>query len=133
MTLGFPLPDSLFIADQQYLIEKANMMHSYNSDLQAASAKFQRTIQRKFNLEELPGKLQNWYLLTYAEFITELAKKKVKLSLKEEAEWEPYFLEEAKQALALKSEIDKTDKEIDVMVYESYGLSEEEIGIVEGV
>jgi hypothetical protein len=100
--------------------------------LQTLNSRFQRTIQRKFNLEDLPGKLQNWYLLSYAEFINELAKKKVKLSLKEEAEWEAYFLEEAKQALELESEIDKTDKEIDRMVYELYGLTEEEIGIVEG-
>ena len=31
-----------------------------------------------------------------------------------------------------KAEIEKTDKEIDKMVYELYGLSEEEIKIVEG-
>ena len=71
-------------------------------------------------------------MLPYAEFITELAKKKVKLSLTEEAEWEAYFLQEAKQALAIKSEIEKTDSEIDRMVYELYGLTEEEIKIVEG-
>jgi type II restriction/modification system DNA methylase subunit YeeA len=41
-------------------------------------------------------------------------------------------LEEAKQALEIKSKIAKTDKEIDRMVYELYGLTEEEIGIVEG-
>ena len=50
----------------------------------------------------------------------------------EEAEWEVYFLQEAKQALTLKSEIDKTDTEIDRMVYELYGLTDEEIKIVEG-
>jgi len=113
----------------QYAIERTQL----TANLESLISKFQRTIQRKFNLEDLPGKLQNWYLLTYKEFIAELAKKKVKLSLKEEAEWETYFLEEAKQALELKSEIDKTDKEIDRMVYELYGLTEEEIGIVEGV
>jgi type II restriction/modification system DNA methylase subunit YeeA len=32
----------------------------------------------------------------------------------------------------LQSEINKTDKEIDQMVYELYGLTEEEIEIVEG-
>jgi len=110
----------------------ATLLISLNLALQELSQKFQRTIQRKFNLDDLPGKLQNWYLLTYKEFIAELIKKKVKLSLKEEAEWEAYFLEEVKQALALKSEIAKTDKEIDRMVYQLYGLTEEEIGIVEG-
>jgi hypothetical protein len=36
------------------------------------------------------------------------------------------------EALALCGEITRTDAEIDRMVYELYGLSEEEIGVVEG-
>jgi hypothetical protein len=119
------------IIDQQPFIEKADQMLSLNKDLQDQSQKFQRTIQRKFNLEDLPKKLQDWYLLSYADFIKELAKKKVKLTLSEEAEWEDYFMQESKKALDLKAQIDATDKAIDTMVYELYGLSEEEIGIVE--
>ena len=116
---------------QEPFIEKADLILALNKELQEQSQKFQRTIQRKFNLEDLPKKLQDWYLLTYAEFIKELAKKKVKLSLSEEAEWEDYFETESKKAQDLKAQIDKTDKEIDQMVYELYGLSEEEIGIIE--
>lgn len=115
---------------QQPFIEKADLMLSLNKDLQEQSQKFQRTIQRKFNLEDLPKKLQDWYVLSYAEFIKELAKKKVKLSLSQEAEWEDYFESESKKAQDLKAQIDKTDKEIDQMVYELYGLSEEEINVV---
>jgi hypothetical protein len=117
--------------NQQPLIEKADSMLKLNSELQEQSQKFQRTIQRKFELEELPKKLQDWYKLPYAEFIKELAKKKVKLSLSQEAEWEDYFMQESKKALELKATIDATDKAIDAMVYELYGLSEEEIAIVE--
>lgn len=105
-------------------------MLSKNKEIQEQSQKFQRTIQRKFELEDLPKKLQDWYLLSYAEFIKELGKKKVKLSLSEEAEWEDYFNSESKKALELKATIDATDKAIDKMVYELYGLSEEEIAIV---
>lgn len=123
-----PIPD----INNPDLIGKSGLMLSLNKELQEVSSKFQRTIQRKFELEALPGKLQNWYLLTYKEFIAELAKKKVKLSLSEEAEWEAYFLQECAVAQQLKAEIDKTDKEIDSMVYELYGLTEEEIRIVEG-
>ena len=112
-------------------IEKADLMLSLNKDLQEQSQKFQRTIQRKFELEELPKKLQDWYKLPYAEFIKELGKKKVKLTLSEEAEWEDYFMQESKKALELKATIDATDKAIDTMVYELYGLTEEEIKIVE--
>lgn len=116
---------------QEPFIEKADLILALNKELQEQSQKFQRTIQRKFNLEDLPKKLQDWYVLSYAEFIKELAKKKVKLSLSEEAEWEDYFETESKKAQDLKAQIDKTDAAINQMVYELYGLSEEEIGIVE--
>ena len=37
------------------------------------------------------------------------------------------------ELLELKSEVDKTDGEINKMVYELYGLSAEEVRVVEGV
>jgi hypothetical protein len=102
-----------------------------NKKLNEITQKFQRTIQRKFEIEELPKKLQDWYKLSYAEFIKELAKKKVNLSLSQEAEWESYFTSESQKVLELKAQIDQTDQEIDRMVYELYNLTEEEIKIVE--
>jgi hypothetical protein len=102
-----------------------------NNELQEVSQKFQRALEREFELDILPKKLQDWYLLSFTEFIKELKKKKVKLSLSQKAEWEDYFLQESKKALELKSNIDTTDKKIDQMVYGLYGLNEEEIEIVE--
>ena len=112
-------------------IEKADTMLSINKELQEQTQKFQGSLERKFSLTELNKKLQIWYLLSYAEFIKELEKKKIKLSLSEEAEWETYFRTEAKKALELKLQIDRTDKEIDQMVYQLYKLTELEIKIVE--
>ena len=106
-------------------------MLSLNNDLQEESQKFQRTIQRKFALDVLPKKLQEWYLLSYAEFIKELAKKKIKLSLADEAEWEDYFTTQETKTNALKNQIETTEKIIDNIVYELYGLSQEQIEIVE--
>jgi type I restriction-modification system DNA methylase subunit len=112
-------------------ISKADIILKLNKQFQEQSKKIQRTLQRKFDLETLPKKLENWYELSFADFVKELAKKKVKLSLSEEAEWEDYFLQEQQKAVAIKNEIVATDKAIDKMVYELYGLSEEEISIVE--
>ncbi|MET3731140.1 Eco57I restriction-modification methylase domain-containing protein [Moheibacter stercoris] len=125
-TIPIKIPNNKFEFEKlsEYLIK-------YNNQLQEQSQRFQRTIQRKFELEDLPKKLQEWYLLSYAEFIKELAKKKIKLSLSEEAEWEDYFTTEAKKVLAIKNQIDTTDKEIDKMVYQLYGLTDEEIEIIE--
>jgi hypothetical protein len=119
------------VDEQQPFIEKADAMLTLNKELQKVSYKFQNMIKRKFNLEALSSKLEDWYLLTYGEFIKELAKKKVKISNRDEADWDEYFVEEAKIAQDLKSKITTTDKEIDAMVYKLYNLTIEEIKIVE--
>ena len=43
-----------------------------------------------------------------------------------------YFKEQKAKAQALQAQIDRTDKEIDRMVYALYGLTEEEVAVVEG-
>ena len=43
-----------------------------------------------------------------------------------------YFTKKKAEAPALQSEIDRLDREIDVMVYDLYGLIEEERKVVEG-
>jgi type I restriction-modification system DNA methylase subunit len=116
---------------QTLFVEKVNLILSLNKELNQESQKFQRTIQRKFELESLPKKLQDWYLLSYGDFIKELGKLKIKLTLSQEAEWEDYFTTEATKVNTIKTQIDTTDKEIDAMVYELYGLTKEEIEIVE--
>ena len=119
------------LESQKPFTEKADQMLSLNKTLQEISAKFQRTCERKFENLNVNKKLQEWYNLSYADFIKELSKQKIKLTLSEEAEWADYFDLEKSKALEIQSKIASTDKEIDQMVYELYGLSEEEIGIVE--
>ena len=91
---------------------------------------------KQFKLQKLPKKLQNWHELEFIDFIKELNKtiKKVsgeKLSKMNEMEWMEVFESKKAEAQNLKTEIDTTDNEIDQMVYELYGLNEEEIAIVE--
>lgn len=126
------LPISINIeSNTEKFAEKAELMLTYNKELKEQSQKFQRTLQRKFEGLEINKKLESWYELTFAEFVKELGKKKIKLSLSEEAEWEDYFLQEQQKAIALKQQITTTDQEIDKMVYELYELTDEEISIVE--
>lgn len=119
------------LQEQQPFIEKADKMLSLNKELQEVSQKYQRMIMREFNLEKLSTKLQNWYLLNFDEFIKELSKVKVKLSLSQKADWEDYFVVEKEKADTLNNGITKMDKEIDGMVYELYGLNDDEIKVIE--
>ncbi len=63
--------------------------------------------------------------------MSELNKKKIKLTLTQQDEWEEYFNAYKNEIVELQKTIDETDKEIDQMVYELYGLTNEEIAIVE--
>ena len=89
-----------------------------------AVSKFHRSLQRNFSLEALSTQLQNWYQLDYKTFVAELKKKKVKLSLSEQAEWEDYFQQESAKVLGLSSEIEKTDRSIDELVNKLYEVEE---------
>lgn len=125
------IPLIIVSKDQEAFISLSEKMLSLNRELQDLSQKFQRMLLRKFDLEKLSTKLQEWYLLDFSDFIKELKRLKVKLSLSQESEWEEYFLEEKSKAIAIDSEIKNTDKEIDSMVYRLYDLTDEEIKIIE--
>ena len=99
-------------------------------------SKFISYFSNTYNLIKTSNKLEKWYSLEFVDFIKELNKsiktiKGTPLTKKDEFEWIDLFEENKQKALSLKAEIDKTDKEIDQMVYALYELTEEEIKIVE--
>jgi len=113
-----PLPNSI----SEVIVSKTNSLLSSNSEYNKVIRNFTHLLQSKFDFDKPSKKLQNWQELDFGDFLKELKKQKIPLSLSEEAEWMQYF-NEKKKAQTLKSEIEKTDKEIDKMVYELYGLT----------
>ncbi|HTO16617.1 MAG TPA: TaqI-like C-terminal specificity domain-containing protein [Edaphocola sp.] len=128
---SFPIPE-ISKVDVERLTILANSQTENITLLDEMSAKVERTLHREFEqLDKLSKKLENWYELTYSDFLKELKKKKIDLSLSQKAEWEDYFFAEQQKANALKTQVNQTDKEIDRLVYELYGLTDEEIKIIE--
>ena len=118
------------------------LISSNSRKLENLRLSFLSLIQSKYTIQKFSKKLQYWYNIEFGEFNIELekARKKVakekeqeytKLSLSEEAEWMQYFNEKKQNAQEQKNQINQTDKEIDQIIYELYGLSEEEIKIIE--
>ena len=128
-----PIKDISELAQQPF-IQKADKMLSLNKNLQETKQNF----LNELGLEKLTKKLQNFEELTFDEFIAEYTKA-LKLKFADKLaernfkqEWQALFENDKTIASTLKTEIQITDKEIDKMVYELYGLSDEEIKIVEG-
>ncbi len=117
--------------------ELADGIIGNTSKAQMVISKFTNYLQSQYSIEKLPRKLQNWDELEFGDFIKELNKaiKKSggeKLTKSDEIEWMEVFETKKAEVQTLKVEINKTEREIDQMVYELYGLNEEEIKIVGG-
>ena len=118
------------LSEQKPFIEKADFMLEHNKIMWEKVQKFLKRVQGTFELEKLSKKLQKFYELTFEEFLKELKKKKIVLSLKDQDEWQDYFDSYKKEVSEIKAEIDACDREIDEMVFDLYGLSEEERDVV---
>lgn len=106
-------------------------MLELNRQLQEKKNKFISRIQSNFEIDKITKKLGSFYEFDFKTFVAELKKQKLILSLSQQDEWEDYFSGYKNLINNLQEDIAKTDKEIDEMVYELYGLSEEEKYIIE--
>ncbi|MGJ0352582.1 Eco57I restriction-modification methylase domain-containing protein [Aliarcobacter cryaerophilus] len=120
---------------QEPFIQKADLMLELNKKLQELKQNF----INELNLEKVSTKLQKFEELDFDDFVKEYAKaKKLKFADKLEErnfknEWQRLFENDKKGVLEIQNQINITDKEIDSMVYDFYGLTKEEITIVEGL
>ncbi len=118
---------------QQPFIQRADIMLRENKELNELTQSFTQLLQTKFPAININNKLQQWHSVTAADFFKELTKQKIKLTLSEQQKWLKYFEEQKSKANTIQQLINQTDVEINAMVYQLYCLTDEEIGIVEGI
>ncbi len=117
---------------QKNFIDKVDKMLSLNKELQIEQNNFLKTLKEEKNTKNFNTKLQNFQNLEYEEFKKELRKKKIKINLgAENNEWREYFNTSKQKTNKLQTQIDRTDNEIDKMVFNLYKLTDEEILIIE--
>lgn len=122
---------NISLEEQKPFIEKADTMLELNKELQNKIKKFKNRLSSNLDLKEFSKKMESFYELNFKEFLKELGKQKIKLSLSQQDEWEEYFEDYKNSILEIKQKISQTDKEIDLMIYKLYELTEEEIKIIE--
>ena len=126
----FPLPQKIN-NEINRMTKLAEIETSMNKEINLLKKRWLNRISNNLGLQELSTKITEFYNHDFKTFLDELKKKKVTLTLKEQDEWEEYFNEHKQKILELQYQIDQTDREIDQLVYQLYGLTEEEIKIVE--
>lgn len=91
-------------------------------------------ISAELGTDTLVKSLKSPFEMETKNFLSYLEKqiKPKKLTLQQKSEWMQHFEAEKSKALTLKAEIDRLAHEIDQMIYMLYGLTPEEVKIVEG-
>ena len=123
-----------------------NKVIKNQTNLTKLKSRFKTYFSSQYNILKVSRTLEYWYELDFIKFIKELNKaikttNKLRekenlypittLTKKDEFEWMSLFEENKKKAQDLQNQINQTEREIDQMVYELYGLTKEEIAIVE--
>lgn len=125
---NFAIPEC---ANQQPFIDLADSMLALNGELQETRERFIRRLQDNIPEVKINGALEVFDSLDFNGFVTELKKQKIRLSLFQQDEWEKYFNKNKQDCEALSAQIAETDKEINARVYALYGLTDEEIKLIE--
>ena len=113
--------------DNEVLKTLTDTMLSLNSQLQEKRSRFLRRLSENMPKVKITANLQTFDQLDFNSFCGELKKQKIKLSLKDQDEWEEYFNMYRQECLSLSKQIEMTDTEINLHVYQLYGLTYEEV------
>lgn len=130
---NFPIP---LINDENKDIVKqmelfADAMLTLNAQLQEKRNRFLRRLKENFEGVKVTAALQTFDQLSFASFVAELKKQKIKLSPMEQDQWEEYFDHYTAACRELIAQIASTDREIDLRVYNLYELTYEEVKTVD--
>ncbi|MBT6688054.1 MAG: N-6 DNA methylase [Bacteroidetes bacterium] len=129
---AFPIPEILPEIQTQIELQ-INTIISKTLEFQKRKSKFIELVKDNLAITIISKKTDAFYDFDFKSFLSELKKQKVTLSLSDQSEWKDFFESTKSEINQIQSEIEKTDKEIDQMVYELYSLSDEEIKIIETV
>lgn len=102
-----------------------------SEQLQEKRSRFLRRLKDNFESIKITGILSTFDHLEFADFLKELKKQKITLKLIQQDEWEEYFNNYRSACHQLSEQIAETDKEIDLRVYKLYGLTYDEVLIVD--
>ena len=126
-----PIPKNI-LENQKPLIESVSSILELNKKLDRETKSFNNWIKRTFNITKLSKKLINYHEYDFDDFLMEIKNKKVDISKRKTQELlENEFNESLSIIKPLQKEIIEVETEINQIVYELYGLTAEEIAIIE--
>ena len=117
-------------SDQQPFVALADTMLTLTRQLRQKRSRFLRRLSENMEGLKLTTALQQFDQMDFKGFVAELKKQKIRLTPKEQDEWEDYFSDYRADCRQIAAQIAETDAEIDQKVFDIYDLTDEERRIV---
>ncbi len=126
--IPFPEIESEIESEIVDLIDK---IYKVNNEIYTLKTRFLNRVFSNFNNVKINNKINEYYKFAFKQFQAELTKQNIKLTLNQQDEWEEYFVANIKQIIQKFEVYEKLIKTIDLLVYQLYNLTPEEIQIIE--
>ena len=120
------IPIVLNASEEDNIIKNVDILLTENKILYKESQEFIENLRVIYNLQKFSEKLLKFYYLNDETFLEELRKGKAKLTLKDKMEILQIFKEKRIILLEIDNKIKECENQIDKIVFEIYGLTEEE-------
>lgn len=118
--------------EQEPFILLVDKLLELNQQKTTENRSFNKWLHRTFSITKLSQKLENYFDLTFDEFLAEIKKKKVDIKSRKNLDLlEKEFNSSLEIIEPLQREIKEIDDKINQLVYELYDLTDEEIEIIE--
>lgn len=128
MVNQIPIPDKIDRGSIAALTDRAIQA---SSDLSEKRSNFFTILKEDLGIDKISKKMHQWPDLSFTDFMKEIQKKKVKLSVGKKAEWQEFFRDRTDEAYVIFRELHDADNQINTTLYEAFNLTESEIQIVE--
>ena len=113
------------------LLYTADIILKYTMELIQESTKFYNRLIDNLPINKITRNFELFYNYDFKQFLCELKKHDVILTLKDQDEWEKYFIEYKHKLLKLQNQIDQLNSKINMLVYDLYDLTNDEIELIE--
>jgi hypothetical protein len=128
---GYPIvvPDA---ATRKAVSDNVDLLLQKNQELNTQRTNFTTLLRADLALPKLSSVLKAWHEVSFAELLAEFDRQKVTLDLNKKAEWLTYHNTKVADCDEIQSAIDAAELSIDEKICEIYGLSPEDVIIVNG-
>jgi type I restriction-modification system DNA methylase subunit len=122
---------NISIEEQKPFVERAKSIQAIKKQLVAKIEEFLGLIGDNFNIEKPSKKLKNFYKYEFNTILTELEKLGTTLDLVVQGKWKVFFRQCKSEIVGLQLKVSEIEKQNNQEFYKIFGLSDDEVQIVE--